>query len=1006
MIPYLTIPASVQSADCRKTEEFMRTMKLRGMIVAAVSLLAFIVMTALFVQDVYADEMLESDMNVLENTTKNDRLLVKANSTVKINIAEGVTLTCNKGIGVPEGASLTIEGGGTLIATGPDYCAGIGGTGNSYDTPSPSGKITINGCTVQATGGKFAAGIGSGPNGKAGDITIIDSNVTAKSGTDGGAGIGGGYTGDAGKIVIERSVVDATGSKNSDKGGAGIGSGAFASAYDISIIDSIVTARGGFNAAGIGEGGSDNPTNGKIEIIGGRISAVSSGHSESSVRNDAGIGASASGKGGGTISLSWTKETDYIDTPCFIGEVTLERDFVFGDDIVPAGKLTDNASINGKKITPELINIESLYQWKETSVGWNVVEGAAKYRVQAIYKKGESSASSEVIETEGPGKNVCDFEDFIKNKKDGTYTVYVWAYDTDNKLIGYGVIGPTEFYEIKIEKKSLDEKGIPANESGGNISFSLNGGGGLVLENDNGSETMYRPAGNAEVSWSAESKKGFLINSFTVNGETRSGNRISFELDNNLDIKAVFKKTNEIKTAKLEMGHASTVQTALEKVKAGNECSIHDESATSEGSIITVYINKAWTNNDIQDEFRNAIFDAYGANGFIDIDSKDRLSSTDLAGLKPLTEYASQDAYKKDSEDSSLVVANDGAIFYAPWYRPVSSVSLAISNPVCGTAVATTQVDSEDGPEITQTNAPIVAASEHAEIVPNSTYWISSVQHGFDVDYLNSTINGGDSYKFKMNILPRFGYYFADGIENRIIINKKNAERVTASPVGAIVIGNVTAVHDYVNGACSACGKRDPDYDPGHRPSPLNPGNKDVSTISIEPYTVTYNGTAVNLPAPIVNGSTGSVTISFYDAHGKELKAATVNAGTYYAVAYVSADDKYAAAVSEKVKVTVKKAANPMKAKAKKKSFKVKAKKKTAIAKKKAFKITGNKGKVTFKKVKGNKRIRVSKTGKITIRKGLKKDKTYILKVRVRAAGNSNYRANSRTLILKFKTVK
>ena len=61
------------------------------------------------------------------------------------------------GIHVAANKTLTIQGSGTLNATGRDYAAGIG-SGQSH---SSCGNITISGGTVTATGGQNASGIGS-----------------------------------------------------------------------------------------------------------------------------------------------------------------------------------------------------------------------------------------------------------------------------------------------------------------------------------------------------------------------------------------------------------------------------------------------------------------------------------------------------------------------------------------------------------------------------------------------------------------------------------------------------------------------------------------------------------------------------------------------------------------------------------------------------------------------------------------------------------------------------
>ena len=61
------------------------------------------------------------------------------------------------GIQVPEGASLTIGGSGSITANGDRYGAGIGGRSNGS-----GGSITINGGVVTAKGGEDGAGIGGG----------------------------------------------------------------------------------------------------------------------------------------------------------------------------------------------------------------------------------------------------------------------------------------------------------------------------------------------------------------------------------------------------------------------------------------------------------------------------------------------------------------------------------------------------------------------------------------------------------------------------------------------------------------------------------------------------------------------------------------------------------------------------------------------------------------------------------------------------------------------------
>ena len=73
-------------------------------------------------------------------------------------------------------------------------------------------------------------------------------------------------------------------------------------------------------------------------------------------------------------------------------------------------------------------------------------------------------------------------------------------------------------------------------------------------------------------------------------------------------------------------------------------------------------------------------------------------------------------------------------------------------------------------------------------------------------------------------------------------------------------------------------------------------------------------------------------------------------------------------------------------------------KKKNVVVKRaKAITVKNAKGKVTYKKTKGNKKITVAKNGNITVKKGIAKG-TYKIKVKVTAAGNTNYNKETKTV--------
>ena len=208
------------------------------------------------------------------------------------------------GIFVNEGKTLTISGTGTLNASSNGWGTGIGGGQNIYQN---SGNIVITGGTVNATGGQYCPGIGSGRGATGGDITITGGAVTAQGGLyaagigagygDGsmmstcgnititggtvnatggewGAGIGAGnQMSECGNIYISGGTVTANGGTGSGEGGAGIGSGHAGDCDinqcgDIYITGGTITATGGYHSAGIGtgSGGSHTTTCGDITI--------------------------------------------------------------------------------------------------------------------------------------------------------------------------------------------------------------------------------------------------------------------------------------------------------------------------------------------------------------------------------------------------------------------------------------------------------------------------------------------------------------------------------------------------------------------------------------------------------------------------------------------------------------------------------------------------------------------------------------------------------------------
>ena len=146
-------------------------------------------------------------------------------------------------------------------------------------------------------------------------------------------------------------------------------------------------------------------------------------------------------------------------------------------------------------------------------------------------------------------------------------------------------------------------------------------------------------------------------------------------------------------------------------------------------------------------------------------------------------------------------------------------------------------------------------------------------------------------------------------------------------------------------------------------------------------------------------GDTG-ITIS---ENGKVTIAKSVKPRVYrLGIAVKAAGDAFyqEKTVYKTVKITVKKV-NTITVKSK--TATVKAGKKVTLKRSKVLTVKNAIGKVTYAKLSGNKKITVKSNGKVVVKKGLKKKKTYKVKVAVTAAGDSSYGPKTVTKVFKVK---
>ena len=191
------------------------------------------------------------------------------------------------------------------------------------------------------------------------------------------------------------------------------------------------------------------------------------------------------------------------------------------------------------------------------------------------------------------------------------------------------------------------------------------------------------------------------------------------------------------------------------------------------------------------------------------------------------------------------------------------------------------------------------------------------------------------------------------------------------------------------------------------------PISSDITSITLNPVSFTYDGKEKKpavVSAKLKNGSvvnSGMYTVAYVDKNGNAVSPKMP--GTYYVK--LTGSGIYG---TGRKAYTIKKLANPMVVKRKKKTLKGKAsvlkKKNVTIKASKYISVKKAKGTVSFKlekvtKARFKKYFKVdSKTGKLTIKKGLKKG-SYKLKISVAASGTSIYASKKTTIKITVKVI-
>lgn len=360
---------------------------------------------------------------------------------------------------------------------------------------------------------------------------------------------------------------------------------------------------------------------------------------------------------------------------------------------------------------------------------------------------------------------------------------------------------------------------------------------------------------------------------------------------------------------------------------------------------------------------------------------------------QPITAYSSDEDAAGDAAGNTLVTEDTHIYFHE--LKKVPKLEITVVQPDCGT-----EVKVENGSVYNQDPVPEVSVPEDAdyelltapELGDHKALWVKWDEEGSEPTPYSGKMTDVNDATYRVQVKPaatNFGWTVMD-VEPTVIGGQANKWVDSNFPY---VTMDVSPVH--VPGEWSAITKATRDTDGEMERSCPGCNCKETDTIH-HPETIAlatgsfvYNGQEQK-PEVTVTYKDGEETKAIDPENYEVVYADNENAGTGTATVTFRSDRYEIEPVALTFEIA--KAANTMTVKGKTvKVSKTKVKKKAQTIKvTKAFTVKGNNGKVTYKKKSGNKKITVSKAGKVTVKKGLKKG-TYKVKVNVTAAGDANH---------------
>ncbi len=302
---------------------------------------------------------------------------------------------------------------------------------------------------------------------------------------------------------------------------------------------------------------------------------------------------------------------------------------------------------------------------------------------------------------------------------------------------------------------------------------------------------------NTDVQFTVTPEDGYVINRLYANGDLLRepvNNKYTLTVpDENVSVTADWGLNN----VKVDFGESHTALAAMYEGKSGYSVS---------GSVVTMpyefcdLMTAGWS---VLSDLETNVFDPdelfFEHNG-------ERLYRN--LGLKPMSEYDSEDAYLSDIESFSMDLIDENTVLYLMWERPVTEpAAITIGQLDCGTEISTVYngnfSHSEPQPEIGVTGS--IASTNTMGYLWYSDY---TVGERYPDNIFSGTATGGDCYYTSANLDAPFGYF----IDDTDLITVTGADSYwysfTDPNNGALTfVAKVRAVHDLDdNDVCKFCG--------------------------------------------------------------------------------------------------------------------------------------------------------------------------------------------------------